>query len=655
MGCADCHIDETHAEAIFSGRWYAYPPLRNALIAGVITGLTFVLTSMGMLDRSAEISLYAMAIILGGYHWVGGGLSELLREKLIGIEILMIAATGGAIALGMWDEAAALVFLYGAAEGLEHYTYVRTRGSIRNLLNLVPPTATLLEDGSQKDIPAANLSEGDMFLVRPGEAVATDGMIIEGHSSVNEATVTGESMPVEKQPGAEVFAGTINREGALTVRVTRDFSNNTLSRMIHLVEEAQERKGHRQLFIERFGLVYTPLVLLAAILLVAIPAVLGQAVAPWATRAVVLLVAAAPCALIMSTPVGIAAGIGRAGKTGVLVKGGAHLEDLGHIKVVAFDKTGTLTTGEAVVAEVVAFDGDADRVLAVAAALESVSEHPLGEAIVQAAKQRNIELPEISGFKSLTGAGVSGRINGTVAYVGSPPQYRELGVADAPFEDAKLLEADGLTVVCVTTDEEPLGLIALGDTLRDEALHAIADLHAMDIRVAMLTGDNRGTALAIARQAGIDDVRADLSPEQKIAAVTELEEQYGPVAVVGDGIIDAPALAHATVGSAMGAGGTDAAIEAADTALMGEDLTLVPFAIRLGRRALRVGTQNIVFALAMLAVLIPSAVLGLITVAVAVALHEASELLAVLNGTRVGSRKTLKCPTGAPGRAGCEH
>lgn len=653
MGCADCEVAAADEQAIFQGRWYAFAPLRNALIAGVITGAAFALGRLDLIERLPEIVMYAAAIVLGGYHWVQEGLERLVHEREVSIEVLMLGAAGGSIALGMWDEAATLVFLYGAAEGLEHYTYVRTRRSIRNLLDLVPPVATLVEGGEQREIGAEELGQGDLFLIKPGEAIPTDGEIIDGRSSVNEAPVTGESIPVEKSPGDEVFAGTINHEGALTVRATADFADNTLSRIIHLVEEAHERKGRRQLFIERFGRVYTPLVLVAAVLLVAIPAALGLDSVEWATRAVVLLVAAAPCALVMSTPVGIAAGIGRAGRTGVLIKGGAHLEALGRVRLVVFDKTGTLTAGDPIVTEVISLNGDEERVLAIAAALEAVSEHPLATAIVRHAREEGIEVPEVTEFRSITGAGVSGRVNGSLAYVGSPRLCEELGVPGIISAEAARLQGQGQTVVCVTTGDEPLGLIALSDRLRPEAKHAMDDLHAMGIGVVMLTGDNPETAEAIGREAGIDDVRAGLTPEGKIAAVVELERKHGAVAVVGDGINDAPALARATVGIAMGAGGTDAAIDAADTALVGDDLTLVPFAIRLGRRAVAIGTQNIVFALAVLAVLIPSALLGWVSVGVTVLVHETTELIAVLNGTRAASRRTLACPRRDAGNGEC--
>jgi len=593
VGCADCHDSEQHEEAIFQGRWYAYPPLRNALIAGLIAGVAFGLTHLGVIDEFVASVLYAVAIMLGGYHWLTEGLAELIGKGRVNIEVLMIAATGGSIALGMWDEAAALVVLYGAAEGLEHYTYVRTRRSIRNLLDLAPKTARLVTD--------------------------------EG----------------------EQTAGTLNREGALVVRATTSFEDNTLSRMIHLVEEAQERKGRRQLFIERFGRWYTPAVLISAVLLVVIPALTGTPdIMPWATRAVVLLVAAAPCALIMSTPVGIAAGITRAGRTGVLIKGGAHLEDLGRIRVVAFDKTGTLTEGEPVVTDVVPIDGDEAQLLRLAASLERLSEHPLGEAIVRRAEEQGIQPLQVVDFAAIPGAGVRGKVGDTQIYVGSPRLCEQLGLADVGNDLTRQLEEEGKTVVCVTTTTGPVGLIAIGDRLRDEAPHAVDDLHAMGIHTVILTGDNPGTARAVARQARIDDVRAGLKPEDKIAAVEQIEAERGPVAVVGDGINDAPALARATSGIAMGVGGTDAAIEAADIALIGDDLALVPFAIRLGRRAQAIGTQNIVFALAVLAVMIPAALLGMMSVAVAVLVHEASELLAVANGLRVGSRRSLRCPTG---------
>ncbi len=636
MGCTDCDHDH---EAIFAGRWHHYPPLRNALVAALIAGTTFLLARMGLLPRPIEIAAFCVAIALGGYIWVREGFEELVGDHEITIEMLMIAATGGAMVLGMWDEAAALVVLYAAAEGLEQYTYARTRRSINHLLDLAPRQATLLRDGEQVEIAAEDLQPGDLFLVRPGETVATDGEIVEGGAHIDEAAVTGESMPVSKTSGDQVFAGTMSTDGALQVRATTSFDDNTLSRIIHLVEEAHERKATRQLFIERFGRVYTPIVLLVAVLMIALSVALGGDVVGWATRAVVLLVAAAPCALIMSTPVGIAAGIGRAGKTGILIKGGAHLEDLGRVRVVAFDKTGTLTAGKPQVNAVVPLSADERELLRVAASLEATSEHPLARAIVTHAQVGGIDLTPVTNFEAIAGAGVHGLLDGGEYYIGSPVLCERLGYHHPHEDRAAQLQDQGNTVVCVSSRTEALGLIVISDQIRPNAREALEELAAMGIVTAMLTGDNEAAAQDIASRLGIAHVWAELTPEDKTDVVRQLTDEFGPTALVGDGINDAPALAEASVGIAMGAAGTDAAIEAADTALMGDDLRKVAQAIRIGRRALQIGNQNIVFSLLTLGLMIPAAVGGVISVAFAVLLHEASELLAVANGLRVGARE----------------
>jgi Cd2+/Zn2+-exporting ATPase len=629
-------MKRTEREDIFEGKWYTHPPMRNALMAGGITGIAFGLAHSDLLHPSVEVGLYFVAIVLGGYHWIREGIEELIEEREIGIEILMLAATVGSAILGMWDEAAFLVFLYGAAEGLEEYTYARTRASIRKLLDLAPKEARILKDGQERTIPAEEIAVGDILVVRPGESIPTDGVIMEGSSSINEAPVTGESIPVEKKEGMKVFAATINQEGALKIRATATFADNTLSKMVHLVEEAQEQKSNTQLFIDRFGRRYSPVVLLSSLLLVIVPPLLGVPVSEWATRAVVLLVAAAPCALVMSTPVAIAAGIGRAGRSGVLIKGGVHLENLGKTKVVAFDKTGTLTKGRPVVTDIIAVNGDTTSVTALAYSVERFSEHPLAQAIVEKAREMNVEGPVATEFSALVGAGAKARVGDNVVYVGKPDLFGELGLNPDRIPDIERLTNEGKTVILVGTSKSIAGVIALRDEVRDMAKRVIGELHALGIKVAMLTGDNSVTARAIAKELGIDDVRADLKPEDKIRAIEELESEYGPVAMVGDGINDAPALARATVGIAMGIAGSDAAIEAADTALMADDLSKVVYAISLGKRSKAISFQNIVFSLLVLAVLIPSALVGIMTVAIAVFFHEASELLAVLNGLRVG-------------------
>lgn len=633
MGDTCCGVDMEG----FEGRWYTHPILRNTLIATAVVIVTFALAHTGLIPNWLEIGLFAVAIVVGGQHWAREAIEELIHCREIGIEFLMLSATVGSIALGMWDEAALLVVLYGAAEGLEGYTFAKTRASIRKLLDLAPKEARVLRDGQEVIIPAQSLQVGDVFIVKPSEALPTDGIIIKGRSSIDEAPVTGESVPVEKEEGMKVFAATINHDGVLEIRATADFENNTLSKMVHMVEEAREQKGKAQLFIEAFGEKYTPAVLVVSILLLIVPPLFGASFAFWANKAVVLLVAAAPCALVMSTPVAIATGIGTAGKHGVLVKGGMHLETLGKLKVVAFDKTGTLTRGKPEVTDLIPLEGDEHRLAQLAYSLEKSSVHPLARAVVSRIAQMNIDPLEVKDFRSLTGAGVQGEIDGTVYYLGKPKLFHDMGLQ--PNSQVEALEQNGKTVVLVGTQEKIVGIVGIQDRVRPESEGVIKRLHQMGTKVAMLTGDNERAARAIARQLGIDDVRAELKPEDKIKAVEALQEQYGPVAMVGDGINDAPALARADIGIAMGTAGTDAAIEAADTALMGDDLTKVVYAIGLGKKAQGISRQNIVFSLLLLAVMIPSALLGWISVAGAVFFHEGSEILAVLNGLRVAHKQ----------------
>ncbi len=629
--CSSCGDDG------FEGPWWRYPPLRNALLAGLIAGAGFGLAHLGFIPEGIENIFYWIAIPLGGWHWTREGIEELFEEREVGIEILMLAATAGSGILGLWDEAAALVFLYGAAEGTEEYTYARTRASIRALLDLAPKEAHVLRDGKESTVPAESLKPGDIFVVRPGEALPTDGVIRSGNSSLDESPVTGEFIPVDKGPGMKVFAASINKQGALEIEATAAFADNTLSKIIHLVEEAQERKGKAQQWIERFGRRYSPAVLAASALLLVVPWVLGWPLAEWSLRAVVLLVAAAPCALIMSTPVAMAAGIGSAGRRGILIKGGAHLEHLGTIRAVAFDKTGTLTHGEPVVTDIIPLDGDAKELLAFTAGLEHFSEHPLAKAIMNEARGQAVTPAEVSGFEALTGAGAKGLVQGQVWYVGNPKLFEGQGIdLSAVQTQVARMQEEGKTVVLVGNPMGIRGLLALQDRVRAEARQAIAALHALGIRTVMLTGDNARTARALARMLGIDDVRAELKPEDKVRAVGQLQREHGAVLMVGDGVNDAPALAAATCGVAMGVAGSDAAIEAADIALMADDLLKVEEALCLGRKARRVSMQNIVFSLLVLGAMIPLALGGFLSIALTVLVHEASELAAVVNGLRAG-------------------
>lgn len=619
----------------FEGKWYSHPPMRNALIAAVIAGISFVLAHVVHIPALVEKSLYVVAIVIGGTHWIREGIEELIKEKKIGIEILMMGATVGSAILGMWDEAAFLVVLYGIAEGIEEYTYAKTRGSIRKLLDLAPKEAHVLKDGKESVVAAEQLQIGDIFIVRPGETLATDGVIVKGSSSINEAPVTGESIPVEKLEGMKVFAGTVNQQGVLEIKVTALFQDNTLSKIIHLVEEAQEQKGRAQLFIDKFGGIYSPLVLLSAILLAIIPYFLGWEFSEWARRAVVLLVAAAPCALVMSTPVAVAAGIGNAGKHGILIKGGAYLETLGAVRAIALDKTGTLTKGKPVVTDVVSFNGDERKVLRMAFSVERLSEHPLAKAVVEKATEMKLGFFDVSKFESLTGLGVKANWQEETIYVGKPKLFEgfQLNLKDESI--LKKLTSEGRSVICVGTSKGVEGLVAIRDEIRPQAKDVIDQFHKENVKIAVLTGDNDVTAKAIAGELGIDVVWANLSPENKSEIIKEMKKKYKTVAMVGDGINDAPALAQASVGIAMGTGGTDTTIEASDVALMADDLSKVPYAIRLGKRARRISGQNIVFSILLLAVMIPLALLGVMSVAFAVFVHETSEILAVLNGLRM--------------------
>ena len=635
--CHKCACDEEkELEEALSHNWYQYGPIRNASSSAILTGIIFSLSGFVSLPYYFTIPAYLVAIVLGGYFWIKEGLAELIYERKIGIGILMLTAVTGTAVLGLWEEAAFLTFLYGAAEGVEEYTYARTRGSIRALMELVPKDAAVIRNGVELRIPATELNEDDIFLVRPGESIPTDGIITRGMSSVNESPVTGESFPTSKREGSRVFAGTMNIDGAIEVRATSSFEDNTVSKIIHMVEEAQEKKGKAQQFIDRFGDIYSPIILTGGLLLMLVPYMLGWGTSVWFERAIIFLISSAPCALVMSTPVAIASGIGRSGRRGVLIKGGIHLESLGKVSVVAFDKTGTLTKGKPIVTDILTLNGNEEYMLRLACGVEKCSEHPLAIAIVEHATAAGIEAVPGSGFQSLVGEGAKATVDGREIFVGSKGMFEHSANLAEGMKEAERLCQNGKTVIFVGTFELIIGVIALKDQVRSEARKVVDELRSMGIEVVMLTGDNEVTAKAVGKELGIDEVQAGLKPEDKIKAVRSLKSKYGAVAMIGDGVNDAPALAESSVGIAMGVAGTDAAIEAADVALMADELTQIPFALRMGKSANHISRQNITFSLIVLAVMIPSALAGFLTVVVAVILHESSELLAVGNGLRTG-------------------
>ncbi|MFM9607101.1 heavy metal translocating P-type ATPase [Streptomyces niveiscabiei] len=604
--------------------------LRGAAASGVL-----LLASL-LLPGAWSVTAALAALAAGGATFVPGALRALARGRL-GVGLLMTVAAAGAVALGEYGEAATLAFLFATAEGLEGYAVARARHGLRALLDLVPATATVRRGDAEREIAPGELRAGDTLLVRPGERIATDGVVAAGRSALDTSVVTGESVPVEAGPGTEVFAGCVNGPGALEITVTATTEDNSLARLVHTVHEAQERKGAGQRLAERFARPLVPGVLVLAGTIALLGTLLGDP-GTWIERSLVVLVAAAPCAFALSVPVAVVAAIGAASKAGVLVKGGAAVEALGRAEVVALDKTGTLTRGEPAVTDVVPAPGAGRaRVLAVAAALEARSEHPLAAAILAAAG------PATPGrdVEAVPGHGLTGTVAARPARLGKP------GFVDAgPLAgDVQRLQDRGATVVLVEHGGLLLGAIAVRDEIRPEAADAVRTLHERGIRVVMLTGDNRRTATAIGAAAGIDDVRAGLLPQDKARIVTELRA-HGPVAMVGDGINDAPALATADTGIAMGALGSDVAIEAADVALMGEDLRRLPDAIGHTRAARRVLVQNLLLSGAILAALVPLAATGVLGLAAVVACHELAEVLVIGNGLRAGRGRHL--PAHAP-------
>ena len=625
-------------------------PWRNPkVVTSAASGLLLLvgwLIGLAGAPEAFSVALYVAAILVGGYFFGREAIEELVFEREVGIELLMSTAAIVAAVMGQPGEGATLVFLYSISEAAEGYTEEKTRAAVKALMNLAPKIALVRRDGGERVIPVEELAVDDVFIVKPGQSLATDGVVVVGSSGVNQAPVTGESVPVEKRPGDAVFAGSINGEGALEVRATRTFADNTIARIIHLVEEAQEKKGRSQRFIERFGAVYSPLVLLAGILIaVAPPLLLGAEWTTWILRATVFIVAAAPCALVISIPITLVATLGTGARQGVLIKGGVYVEELAKIKVVALDKTGTLTRGEPEVTDVLMCRGGkagqpvwTENVVALAAGVERRSEHPLARAIVRRAEALGIRPAEAEAFRALTGAGASARVGGASVYVGNPDLFESrLRVAlDHVREDIDRLQGEGKTVVVVGDEQAPWALIAIRDTVRPNARDAIARLHAAGVqKVVMLTGDNERTARAIARELGIDEIYADLKPEDKVARVRELSQRYGHVAMVGDGVNDAPALAEATVGVAMGAAGTDVALETADVALMADDLEKLAYALRLAQRNRSVVRQNLALSMLVIGVLIVGAVAGALSLPVTVIAHEVSELVVIGSGLRM--------------------
>jgi Cd2+/Zn2+-exporting ATPase len=586
-----------------------------------------------------EIAAYLAAIVLGG-RFVIVKAWYAARNLRPDINLLMVVAVAGAVAIGEWFEAATVSFLFALSLALESWSVGRARRAIGALLDLAPPTVRCLRaDGSEAEVPVSEARPGDRFIVPAGERIALDGRVVAGASAVNQAPITGESVPVEKTTGADVFAGTINGDGTLTVEATKAAEDTTLARIVRMVEEAHARRAPSEQWVERFARVYTPAVMILALLVfLAPPLLLGGAWHDWFYRSLVLLVIACPCALVISTPVSIVASLAASARAGVLVKGGVFVELPARLNAMAMDKTGTITRGEPNVVRVVPLNNHTeDELLARAAAIEARSTHPLARAVLRDAEGRGVTPAPAKDVVVLKGKGLMGVFDGEAFWLGSHRYVVERG-QDSPevAAQAAALEADGKTVIVVGNNRHVCGLIAVADTIRPEARAILQQLHAAGVaHVVMLTGDNRATADAIAREVGIDEVHAELLPEDKVRKIEELVARYGTVAMVGDGINDAPALARASLGIAMGAVGSDAAIETADIALMTDDISRLPWLVRHAKRTLAIIRQNIIFSLGVKAVFFMLTFAGMATLWGAIAADVGASLLVVANALRL--------------------
>ena len=555
------------------------------------------------------------------------------------MNLLMVVAILGAISIGEWFEAATVAFLFAVSNALEGWSLSRARRAVEALMDLTPTLVQLVKDGGTVSVRPEEVPMGAHFQVKPGERVPLDGLILQGTSALNQAPITGESMPVTKNPGEEVFAGSINGDGALVVECSKPASDTVLARIIRMIGEASTKRAASEQWVDRFAKIYTPVVMILAILVALVPPLLmGGAWADWFYRALVLLVIACPCALVISTPVSIVAGLASAARHGVLVKGGMYLEAPAHLKAIAFDKTGTLTEGHPSVVQIVPLSGHTEQeLLRVAGAMESQSDHPLARAIVAHVKSQGVTFTPAQGFQTLQGKGATAVLDGRTYWLGSHRFLEEQG-AETPKIHTQLesLESDGRTVVAIGMDRELIGFLALADAVRPTSASTLQSLREAGVEhLVLLTGDNEGTAQAVGRQVGLTEIQAELMPEDKVKAIEALVAKYGQVAMIGDGVNDAPAMARATLGIAMGAMGSDAAIETADIALMNDDLTRLPWLIQHSRRTLGVIRQNITFALAVKAVFVVLTLMGHASLWSAIAADMGASLLVIFNGLRL--------------------
>lgn len=613
----------------------------------VIASFVFLLIGWISAEMNSEESIssilaYGASILIGGYRLFTTGLKNLFRLEFDMRTLMTIAVIGAAI-IGEWGEGATVVILFAVSEVLESYSMDKARQSIRSLMDIAPKEALIRRGNKEFTVEVDDIRIGDILIVKPGQKIAMDGTVVKGLSSVNQAAITGESVPVSKTIDDEVFAGTLNEEGLLEVKVTKHVDETTIAKIIHLVEEAQAERAPSQAFVDRFAKYYTPVIMFISLLVAVLPPLLFDADwSKWIYQGLAVLVVGCPCALVISTPVSIVTAIGNAARNGVLIKGGIHLEEMGAIKAIAFDKTGTLTEGIPVVTDYLPQPNiDSNELLTIIAALENGSQHPLASAIMKKAEQENLLFHElaIEDFSSITGKGIQGRVNKQMYYVGSPILYDELLTNGIPA-NLKVtitdLQNKGKTVMVVGTDSDILALLAVADEVRGNSRSVIQKLHSLGIqKTIMLTGDNKGTANAIGQQVGVSDIQADLLPQDKLTFIKELRNKYDRVAMVGDGVNDAPALAASTVGIAMGGAGTDTALETADIALMADDLGKLPFTVKLSRKALFIIKQNMIFSLGIKLIALLLVIPGWLTLWIAIFADMGATLIVTLNSLRL--------------------
>ncbi|MFN8050977.1 MAG: heavy metal translocating P-type ATPase [Acidimicrobiales bacterium] len=603
--------------------------------AGVLAVGSEVAVIAGADEQSVLVGALALAAIaLGGRDTLRKGF-QALRSRRMTMSLLMSVAVIGAVAIGQWPEAAVVIWLFGVAELIEALSLERARNAIRSLVGLAPEVASVRRDSEWIEVPTVDVPLDAVILVKPGSRIALDGRVVAGSSSVDQAPITGESIPVSKVVGDPVFAGTINERGTLEVAVTAAKGEGTLDRIARSIQEAQADKAPAQRFVDKFASIYTPLVFVLAILIAAVPPITGHgSFADWFYKALVLLVLACPCALVISTPVTVVSGLGGAARRGILIKGGVHLENARKLRTVALDKTGTLTHGKPVLTDLINLGPLPDEsVLRIAASIETLSEHPVGHAVVTA---HTGGLDPVDNFEAITGRGVRATVGGTAYTLGNHRLVEDTGLCSPDLEQTlERLENEAKTAIVLMDESGPIAVFAVADTLRPSSREAIADLKKLGVTTIMLTGDNQRTAFAIALQAGIDDARGDLLPDDKLRIVTELVATRGPVGMIGDGVNDAPALAKADLGIAMGAAGTDTAIETADIALMDDDPRKLAETIRISTHTAHVLWQNISIALGVKAVFFALTLTGTASLWIAVLADMGASLIVIANGLRL--------------------